>query len=838
MTRQRWIILAFSAFLIGMVALQWVIATDGQQRMQQALSELSALSTTSLSDEKTRQELIALRLQNEQHEIFLQNFIANFSVGAGIVIALSGALVGLNQFLEIRAKARADQAADTMRHAWEGVTSKDLKVRAGSIAGLQPFLSKDKADFHERVAAALALAGRLDGAGEAAIQRTLVPVIELALQQIPRAMRKVSWQGVHLVGCDFSRMDLSGYDFRNAYLRSCVFRDATLDRARFDAADLIGADFTGAHLRDANLEYADLAKASLRQADLQGARLRNLKLLDLDLDGANMSAADFSEATVDWRLTRGWRQATYSAGIRERLLQRYGPEASGPRILLLLWEFPPQVLGGTWTANYHLIHNLRLQGANLAVLVPWAPTRVSLTEFGNEVPVIAVGEGLDEEEEEGASDRSSQEPYLTYPLDDGSHRSRGDSNTTDYAGPRDLEREQAFVENALRALEDGRLVFDVIHAQDWLTFRAAEALSTRSGKPWVAHFHSTEQDRRTDGHLRHTIARIEATACHAADHLVTPSRVTQDQLATLYDADLARTTVVPNSLSPQSTRPYPVGEPHAQRVVFLGRLSHQKGPDLFIEMAQRVRECVPSAHFDLYGKGDLKPRLEDRAERLKFRFPPPFVSPGGENGAIDVAFGNLRAIDFDAATDTYEELDEGTYSSEVEPEVVKRGFTAFALTHSYWTHRLVVNDQGDEFHRDYVAIARYLPGAVRVSKESIVEIHDYLEWRLRWRAFDGASVIAVPSRAEPFGLVVLEAMQAGVPVVFTDVAGVREVIESGVRVPVNDVQALTDAVVALLTDEAHWQLQVERQWAEIAHYPDRGYERVLSSVWRQLARTD
>lgn len=43
----------------------------------------------------------------------------------------------------------------------------------------------------------------------------------------------------------------------------------------------------------------------------------------------------------------------------------------------------------------------------------------------------------------------------------------------------------------------------------------------------------------------------------------------------------------------------------------------------------------------------------------------------------------------------------------------------------------------------------------------------------RWRdAFDGASVVIVPSRIESFGMVLLEAMLHGIPVLFTSTAGV------------------------------------------------------------------
>jgi phosphatidylinositol alpha-mannosyltransferase len=74
------------------------------------------------------------------------------------------------------------------------------------------------------------------------------------------------------------------------------------------------------------------------------------------------------------------------------------------------------------------------------------------------------------------------------------------------------------------------------------------------------------------------------------------------------------------------------------------------------------------------------------------------------------------------------------------------------------------------------------------------------------RCYASADVFCAPSTGgESFGIVLLEAMACGCPVVCSDIAGYREVVRDGVeglRVPPCDEPALAAALLRLLADDS------------------------------------
>lgn len=114
------------------------------------------------------------------------------------------------------------------------------------------------------------------------------------------------------------------------------------------------------------------------------------------------------------------------------------------------------------------------------------------------------------------------------------------------------------------------------------------------------------------------------------------------------------------------------------------------------------------------------------------------------------------------------------------------------------------------------------------------------------RRYRVADVAVAPSIYEPFGIVALEAMAAGTPLVVSDTGGLGELVEhevTGLKVPPKDTRALTAAISRVLADRdaarrmavaAHDQLERRFSWDAIAARTVETYERAIREE-RELA---
>jgi D-inositol-3-phosphate glycosyltransferase len=104
--------------------------------------------------------------------------------------------------------------------------------------------------------------------------------------------------------------------------------------------------------------------------------------------------------------------------------------------------------------------------------------------------------------------------------------------------------------------------------------------------------------------------------------------------------------------------------------------------------------------------------------------------------------------------------------------------------------------------------------------------------------YTAADVCVIPSHYEPFGLVAIEAMACGTPVVASAVGGLKFTVvpeETGLLVPAKDEAAFANAIERILTDDL-WVQQVRKQAVTRVqdHFSWTGVAVQLSDLYRSL----
>jgi glycosyltransferase involved in cell wall biosynthesis len=164
--------------------------------------------------------------------------------------------------------------------------------------------------------------------------------------------------------------------------------------------------------------------------------------------------------------------------------------------------------------------------------------------------------------------------------------------------------------------------FDIIHAHDWMTFLAGVQIKKKTGKPLVLHIHATEIDR-SGPESKGNIFQIEKSALDVANAVIPVSSFTGQILQEYYGVPESKIFPVHNGVD--AITPYKKPKKTDDKLVmYLGRLTSQKGPEYFLDMAEKVIEKVPNVRFVMAGTGDkFRELIDARAEKKlgnKFHF--------------------------------------------------------------------------------------------------------------------------------------------------------------------------------------------------------------------------
>lgn len=321
------------------------------------------------------------------------------------------------------------------------------------------------------------------------------------------------------------------------------------------------------------------------------------------------------------------------------------------RVLMFGWEFPPHVSGGLGTACFGLTRALTGLGHEICFVLPrlkgeMLSSHVELIP-ASEVPVpIRPSESLVADYPDSPGDpegiykglqlrliNSILRPYLTEqqyqsllyghypPLSPDEGR---DGETMEGYRLLDIPGDYGsnLIAEVLRYATVAGVIaesqaFEVIHCHDWMTVFAGVQARKKSGRPLVLHIHATEYDRSGEN-IDRNVYDIERYGMSSADRIVAVSHYTKRTIIERYGIAPERIAVVHNAVTSSEARQTMrvIKDPDTKIVLFLGRITFQKGPDYFVEAAAKVLDIVPDVTFIMAGAGDMMPRMIERVAEL------------------------------------------------------------------------------------------------------------------------------------------------------------------------------------------------------------------------------
>lgn len=386
------------------------------------------------------------------------------------------------------------------------------------------------------------------------------------------------------------------------------------------------------------------------------------------------------------------------------------------KVLMFGWEFPPHISGGLGTACYGLVKGMEHHQQKIIFVVPklWGDED-PLADFVNASDVSV------DYRERRFRDIWKNLTYLEV-----------SSFLVPYLGPEEFQKftdlslhdktdvddsifsdkfefsgtygKDLIMEVSRYALVAGQIAkdkeHDIIHAHDWLAFPAGIAAKRISGKPLIVHVHATEFDRSGET-VNTQVFEIEKSGMEEADHIIAVSQLTKNIIVSKYGIAADKVTVVHNAVLDTSIIKSTIEKKVPEKIVtFLGRITYQKGPEYFIEAANKVLQRDENVRFVMAGSGDLLNRMILRVAELRI----------------------------------------GT----------KFHFTGFL--------------KGNDVDEMYAM----------------------------------SDVYVMPSVSEPFGISPLEAVRHNTPVIISKQSGVAEVLNNAIKIDFWDIDAMADAIFALL----------------------------------------
>jgi glycogen synthase len=254
------------------------------------------------------------------------------------------------------------------------------------------------------------------------------------------------------------------------------------------------------------------------------------------------------------------------------------------RILILSWEYPPNVVGG-----------LSRHVNGLAV---------ELVSMGHEVHVITAGVN-----EHPSYERLNEvHVHRVTPLNN------YDDNFLNWIAGLNLA-----IALKVEKMADS-LKFDIIHAHDWLVGTSAIVIKETLSIPLLSTIHATEHGRNNGIYteMQQFIHAKELQLIKESDQLIVCSEYMREELLTIYQAPSKKIAVIPNGVEQMEidmdVEEYFPFLRNRKYIFSVGRMVKEKGYETIIEAAELAKETGQNIYFVVAGKG---PMLENYRRQVR-----------------------------------------------------------------------------------------------------------------------------------------------------------------------------------------------------------------------------
>lgn len=304
------------------------------------------------------------------------------------------------------------------------------------------------------------------------------------------------------------------------------------------------------------------------------------------------------------------------------------------QVLMLTWEYPPFIVGGLGIACYGLFKALVEKGIKIYMILPteekvffeittpleadfpvakyWdkkqiRPVPLKFYQFRYLEPeggYVSLKEIISQHLD--LSDQITKKPQIKEPLAVPQPvlvRVSELLNKENHL----ITKVKKYTQNVLEIAK--HLEFDFVHAHDWLTYPAGLFLKSTYKKPLISHIHATEFDRAI-GYGHPIIHEIEYLGLNFADKVIAVSNYTADIIKEHYFVPSEKIKVIYNAFTTLTQEPKKIKKFRHPVILFLGRLTPQKGPKIFLEIAKRVLKNYPKeVKFMIAGTGEMEREL-------------------------------------------------------------------------------------------------------------------------------------------------------------------------------------------------------------------------------------